>query len=307
MNISDAKKLDNGAIASTVGVLVKNSLMPKQGGGHYLQVGLKDASAIIEFPVFDRADIIHEKLIEGNIYMVRGTVNVWNGNVQIKSPVFTPLSLEDALKNLGREYFLPSYSKESIDNAISYLNETINEMGEPWKTFVSHATGFVDTKGDMFNSFVTCPSAEKHHGAKLGGLLIHTVGVLKVVKSMIEQYVTDTISDYVVDNPVVNVDRLITKAIVHDIKKIDEYEYSTVIRRTPGVIGHLIDGVGYIETVNNNLGNTISKQDMESLKYSILSHHGQYGPYKPESLEDQIIHLADMIDSRFVGTIENNH
>ena len=105
-------------------------------------------------------------------------------------------------------------------------------------------------------------------------------------------------------NSVLNKDRLICKAILHDIKKVDEYEYETVIRRKPGVIGHLIDGVTYLNKINEECNNILNREQIEDLTYAILSHHGQYGPYEPKTPEDVILHLADMADAKVVGELE---
>lgn len=307
MKIKELSTLANGVQAKITGVLVKNNMMPKNGGGEYLQVGFKDASGVIEFPLFERCDIIHKKLEDGKIYQVTGTVNIWNGNVQLKSVMFLPLETDIALENLGREHFLPSYSTEAINEACTYIKYVINRMSEGYKTVAYHLTGLDNSHN--YSRFVTCPSAEKHHGAKIGGLVIHTAGVLQNVEDMITNYISDTIGDYKTDEPVINVDRTLFKAIVHDIAKMREYEYNTVIRRKPNVIGHLIDGCSELEQAIKHLRDKTSKElisdeDIENIKYSILSHHGQYGPYQPKTLEDEMIHLADMIDARFVGEIE---
>lgn len=307
MKIKELSNMQNGSSATLVGVLVKNNILPKNGGGEYLQVGFKDASGTIEFPVFERCDIIHSKLEDGRIYQVTGTINIWNGNIQLKTPTFLPIDTSVALEKLGREYFLPSYSKEAIEKACNYIKSVIDSMEEGYRAVAYYLTGLDKTY--RYPYFTTCPSAEKHHGAKIGGLVIHIAGVLKNVDDMIHNYIADAIDDYKTNEPVINVDRTLFKAIVHDIAKMKEYEYNTVIRRKPNVVGHLIDGCSELEKAVEYMRDKTSKElisdeDIENIKYSILSHHGQYGPYQPKTLEDEIIHLADMIDSRFVGAIE---
>lgn len=307
MKIKELGNLQNGASATLIGVLVKNNIMPKNGGGEYLQVGFKDASGTIEFPVFERCDIIHSKLEDGRIYKVTGTINIWNGNIQLKAPTFLPMETNSALEQLGREYFMPSYSKKAIKTASDYIKDVIDRMEEGYKLAAYHLTGL--DKSSNYTQFITCPSAEKHHGAKIGGLVVHIAGVLRNVDNMIHHYIVDTIDDYKTSEPVINIDRTLFKAIVHDIAKMKEYEYNTVIRRKPGVVGHLIDGCSELEKAvellrKKTATEVISDEDIENIKYSILSHHGQYGPYQPKTLEDEIIHLADMIDARFVGVIE---
>lgn len=310
MRIKEVLNSKSGDSIQTIGVLIKNKLMPKSTGGEYLQVAFKDSDGILEFPVFDRHDIIHEKLQEGKIYGIQGVVNVWNGNIQLKAPVFTPKDSDTAIIALGRDYFVQSYSQEAIKEAEEYVTEYVATLSPNHLEIAEAMTGLMSKTGERYNKFITAPSAEKHHGAKLGGLIVHVSGVLRNVNNMIEQYMNNCYPDYKTDEPILDVSRLRLKAIIHDIKKIDEYEYDTVIRRTPGVIGHLIDGCSFLEYVNEEIFKDegrypLNREEVENIKYAILSHHGQYGPYQPKTLEDEILHLADMIDSRFVGNIEN--
>lgn len=309
MRIREVLNSKTGDVVKTIGVLVKNKLMPKSTGGEYLQVAFKDSDGILEFPVFDRYDIIHEKLEEGKIYGIQGTVNVWNGNIQLKNPVFTPRNNEEVIEALGRDRFLQSYSQEDIKSAEEYVTEWIMALSPNHLEIAEAMTGLISKKGERYRKFITAPSAEKHHGAKLGGLIVHVSGVLRNVNNMIDHYINNCYGDYKTNEPILDASRLRLKAIIHDIKKTDEYEYDTVIRRTPGVIGHLIDGCSFLELVNLEIYKEegrypLDREELENIKYAILSHHGQYGPYQPKTLEDEILHLADMIDARFVGAIE---
>lgn len=310
MKIRETSAVSNGEIVEIIGVLIKNNLIAKtNGGGNYLQVSFRDSSGTVEFPVFDRAEIIHERLEEGRIYGVKGVANIWNGNFQIKSPVFTPMKTDETLERLGRDYFMQSYPIEDIKEAEEYITECIKGLDDNHRDIAEGLTGLLSKNSDRYKAFITAPSAEKHHGAKLGGLVIHVSGVLKSLNNMIDDYIDNCYTAYKTDKEIINPSRTRLKAIAHDIKKTDEYEYDTIIRRRPGVIGHLIDGCSYLTEVNNDIYNKTGKypldrEELESVKYAILSHHGQYGPYQPKCLEDEILHLADMIDSRFVGAIE---
>ena len=66
--------------------------------------------------------------------------------------------------------------------------------------------------------FLSCVAAEKFHGNKRGGLFLHTVGVMKTIESILKDYVTNPF--YMNADNVIDKDRLMLKAIVHDIMKI---------------------------------------------------------------------------------------
>ena len=57
--------------------------------------------------------------------------------------------------------------------------------------------------------------------------------------------------------------------------------------------------------INEQAKNPLSEQELDFIQYAILSHHGDFGPYKPLHIEHWILHLADMIDAKVVYEIEN--
>lgn len=289
--------VQNGQYIDLKVILSEKKLMPKSNGGNYLSVSLVDKFGKIDNPVFDEAEKLFETLKENTAYTVGGIINIWNGNVQIKNIVF---------KELGAgEYeasdFINSY--EITDEMIEEFEKVVNELEPHHKSIVMMATGCCGTNKKLFNNFLKCPSAEKHHGNRLGGLFLHTMGVMSNIVNMLDIYV-DKINVY---GPVKNIDpsRLLTKAILHDIMKMKEYDYNTIIRRKPGKkLNHLIEGVVYLSEINSMCGNVLSEEEIDNIGYAILSHHGSYGPYEPKETEDMLLHLADMIDSRIVGEIE---
>lgn len=299
MNILEVLKQPTGTPVNLKAVVCGADLSAKQGGGNFLSLSLCDASGRISFPIFDDVETMYEKLNEGQPYYVTGRVNVWNGNVQIKNATFKAIEEGD----YSASDFIASYNiSPGLEKSFKIK---INSLDEPYRSVAMRAVGLGVNDG-MWERFMTAPSAEKYHGSKLGGLALHTLGVMANVSNMIKVY--DNIGVYGDARDVINESRLMLKALVHDVMKVEEYEYSSFIRRKPGVVGHLIDGCGYLQVVNTNLKNEgkphLSDEDLEDVKQSILSHHGQYGPYEPKTVENTLIHLADMIDSRIVGELE---
>lgn len=295
MNIKELSNAKTGEAVSFKAVLADKKLSPKNGGGHFLSVTLADKDGRVTTPVFDNADMLDEKLEIGVPYLVKGLVNVWNGTTQIKNIAFR--KLEEGEYMPGE--FINSY--EIPKNLIKFFIDTVNGLSEPWRTISRRAVG-MDGSPETWTAFLTAPSAEKHHGNRIGGLFIHVLGVMTHAVNAYNVYTK--INMYGDIDNVINKDRLICKAILHDIKKIDEYEYKDVIRRKPGVIGHVIDGVTYLNQINAECNYILDKDQIENLTYAILSHHGQYGPYEPKTLEDTILHLADMTDAKIVGELE---
>lgn len=296
MKIRELIEHKQGERVTIKAVLAEKCLVPNKNGGNYLSIAICDSDGRLAFPIFEDSEEWFEKLEVLIPYEIKGTVNIWNGTTQLKNVEFRPLNEGE----FSSHDFVNSY--QIPNSLISFFEDVVENLQEPYREFAKTATGCCGYNDDLFNLFLTCPSAEKHHGNRIGGLFLHTLGVMSNVANVPKLY--SKLDMYGDINSVINSDRLMLKAILHDIMKINEYEYKTCIRRKPNVVGHLYDGLIYITEINKKLGNILSYDEMEDIKYSILSHHGEYGPCKPKTLEDMLLHLADMIDSRVVGELE---
>lgn len=294
MQIKELSSCKNGEMTTIRAVAANKELKQKNGGGEFLSVELVDATGRIIFPIFDNVNIVYEKLEIGKPYIVEGAVNIWNGSAQLKNPKFRIIKEYDASE------FIAKYN---VDNTlVEEFLEVIDNLKEPYKTIARESFDLNTTK-ERWNKFLVCPSAKKFHGNKLGGLFLHTYGVLKNITNMISVYENGNL-DYPHVSTVLNKDRLILKAIIHDLMKTEEYVYDTYIDRRDNVIGHIIDGATFITIINSKCDNILSSEELEDIKYSLLSHHGEFGPYEPKTIEDWLLHLADMIDAKVVYELE---
>lgn len=136
----------------------------------------------------------------------------------------------------------------------------------------------------VFESFTVAPGAKKIHHAYLHGLLEHSVDVTKKALAMADSST--------------NKDLLITGALLHDIGKVQEYDWSgcLITKTAPGyLIGHIALGLMIIDSFGQNMS-----PDKKLLLYHLIaSHHGklEYGsPVEPQTKEAVILHAADMMD-----------
>ena len=141
--------------------------------------------------------------------------------------------------------------------------------------------------------FCTVPAAKSvHHGFR-GGLLMHTVNMLRAADYLAELYCE-----------VVNRDLLLTGTLLHDIAKIREFSLTPlgVVKdySTEGqLLGHLVMGAQEIAAVAGELG--IPGEKSVLLQHLVLSHHGEpeFGAaVRPMCAEAELLHFIDMIDSR---------
>jgi 3'-5' exoribonuclease len=138
------------------------------------------------------------------------------------------------------------------------------------------------------------PAAKANHHAYIGGLLEHTLNVTELCVSIASRYRE------------VNFDLLIAGALLHDIGKVEEYTYFPKIDRTDigRLLGHLV--IGYemimrkIREMKNFRGGFPEDLKLQIL-HLVISHHGELewgSPVRPMTLEAQILHFADNMDSK---------
>ncbi|RLF49623.1 MAG: phosphohydrolase [Thermoplasmata archaeon] len=141
---------------------------------------------------------------------------------------------------------------------------------------------------EFSKKFKYAPSAIAHHHNYLGGLLEHTLNVVKICDLLCKIY------------PELDRALLITAAILHDIGKIYTYTYRTSIVQsdTGRFMGHLILSYDKVRDLCQRLG--ISGKKAELLLHAILVHHGDSDdrvPVKIKTPEACALHYADKLDA----------
>lgn len=296
MKIEDVNKAANGDTIQVMGMVSDIKIGYKKDGNPYMIIIMQDNTGFISFPVWDNYDRLKNLVRENSVINVKGFAGSFNGSMQIKNPL---IQLVEG--NINYSDFVPFYNipKELIE----YFIETINKLEDKYKKIAVAATGAMGYSEKRWKAFLNCVAAEKFHGNKRGGLFIHTVGVVKTMESILENYIDNPF--YMDAKQVINKDRLILKAIVHDIMKIKEYDYEGIIKRKPIKLDHIIMGAAYIAEINKEVGGVLSEEELDDICYSILSHHGEFGKFEPKSVEDILLNTADIIDSQIVNAIEN--
>ena len=117
-----------------------------------------------------------------------------------------------------------------------------------------------------------------------GGLMMHTKAVVYLLKEMFRSQMYD-IDEY-------HQDLLLLSAIAHDIKKFGKLEYE----------GHTIKdhpelAATYVENINN-IYKILDVDSIDYIKRCITSHMGIWGNIKPETIDEKLLHLADLLASR---------
>ena len=296
MKIKDIEELKNGEKVQFDALLSDKRTGWKKDGSPYLLVIIQDSTGTLAFPIWDNYDKYNSTVEVNTIIRIKGIVTRYNGSIQVRNPI-----IENIDEELDYSEFVPVY--EIPEKLVEYFNKVVENLEEKYKKIAIGATGALGYNKERWNAFLSCVAAEKFHGNKRGGLFLHTVGVMKAVEDIIKNYITTPF--YLSAADVINKDRLIVKAIVHDIMKIKEYDYNGIIRRKEIKLDHLVLGAAYIREINSEMGNPLGEEELDDICYSILAHHGEFGNFEPKGIEDILLNVADIIDSQVVNAIEN--
>ncbi|MGH7382998.1 MAG: HD domain-containing protein, partial [Candidatus Methylomirabilales bacterium] len=140
-------------------------------------------------------------------------------------------------------------------------------------------------------AFAAAPAAKELHHAYLGGLLEHTVSVVRLCETIAAHY-----------GGVVDRELLIASAILHDVGKIREltwergFDYSDAGR----LLGHITQGVLFVDEQIEQIPDFPPGLRLELL-HNILSHHGEYvwgSPRRPKTVEAMILHAVENLDGK---------
>lgn len=136
------------------------------------------------------------------------------------------------------------------------------------------------------------PAAVSYHHAERGGLMHHTLTMLRAAKALLPIY------------PQLNADLVISGVILHDMCKIDEIDANELglaseytVRGT--LLGHIALGMATIERVGREMG--MDEMLLSMVEHLVLSHHdtAEYGsPRSPMTPEAEMLHFLDILDAR---------
>jgi 3'-5' exoribonuclease len=252
-------------------------------GGAYLDLNLSDATGTINAKLWDYNEATHGEYAAGDIVKVAGVITDFNGAKQLRISQIRPIQDSDAVDMADlvktAEYEPQKMYDELYTMASGFENATL-------KTIV---TALLDDKKEKLLYY---PAAYRLHHAMLGGLLYHTLSVVRLCQKVAEIY------------PTVDKELLLSGAILHDIGKTDELEAATSGTSTGysiegNLIGHLAGGAVLIATAAQKLG-IYDKPEIRLLMHMSLSHHGipEYGAaVYPAFLEAEILSQCDNLDA----------
>ena len=251
-------------------------------GAPYLDMMLCDKEGEISAKLWDHSELVHGTFDAGELVKVRATVTQFNGADQLRVEKIRKVTAADGV-NIADFVPTAEYSGEMMLGAI--MNAIASVKDEDLKTLT-----YALIK-EREKEILTWPAAFKLHHAIRGGLLYHTLSILKLSEGVCMLY------------PSVDKDLLTCGIIVHDLCKIDEFDLNPAglvssYSVKGELIGHLIMGAMKIEQKALDLG--IPSEKAMLLQHMVISHHGQpdFGAaVRPMFLEAEILSQLDTLDA----------
>lgn len=183
--------------------------------------------------------------------------------------------------------YLP-VSKYPIEGMYQELLGHINKVENKYLKELLNSFFVEDT--EFINAFKKSSAAKTVHHGFVGGLLQHTLSVVKLCDYYCTAYER------------LNKDLLITAAICHDIGKIKEISPFPQNDYTDAgqFLGHIVIGTEMVGEKIRHIQGFPAILEGE-LKHCILAHHGEYefgSPKKPAIMEAVALNFADNTDAK---------
>ena len=252
-------------------------------GKPYLRLELGDRTGTVEarmWTKFETVDVARDDFIK-----VEARVELYRDRPQ--------LALLQLRKAKPDEIELIDYlphTKQDVEKMWAELLEHGASIRNPW---LQKLVGIILNEPSVASRFKKAPAAKTMHHAYIGGLLEHVVGLCGLAKHVAAHY------------PELDVDLLLTAAMLHDVGKLDELCYERAIGYTTHgqLLGHI---VMELETVLRAIDKIpgFPPELKTVVQHVLISHHGEYefgSPKLPMIREALMFHYLDDLDSKMAA------
>ncbi len=260
----------------------RKSLAETKAGKPYLALALMDKTGEIEARLWENALQFDAQSEEGAFVLVQAVAKPFRNQLQLVV------------------HSLQQVAEEGVPLA-DFMPASIRPLTEMAGELDAVIAGIADAalqallreifQGETLSRFQRAPAAKKMHHAYIGGLIEHTLSIVGMAKKTAEHY------------PMLDRDMLIAGALLHDIAKIEEFDFA----RPPfgytdrgRLVGHLVLGVEMVRRAAEMVTD-ITDDRVDQLMHIILSHHGQVAfgsPVLPMTPEAILLHHLDDMDAK---------
>mgnify|MGYP003293648499 CR=1 FL=1 len=254
-----------------------------KNGKEYGSVTLQDKTGTIDGKIWDLGSPGIGEFSAMDYIYIDADVTMFQGAFQ--------LNIKRLRKADEDEYYPGDYLPMTTKD----INAMVRELGQYITTIKNEhlrklAAGYFVNDQKFMKAFCSHSAAKSVHHGFVGGLLEHTLSVVKMCDYFSKQY------------PNLNRDLLLTAAMFHDIGKVKELSSFPENDYTDEgqLIGHIIIGAQMVQEGAAKIPGFPKKLENE-LVHCVLAHHGEleYGsPKKPALIEAMALNLADNADAK---------
>ncbi len=262
-------------------------LRTTKNGDFYITCTLVDKTGSLPGRLWQATESVHAGIPVDGFLLVKGRVEDYKGNLQCIIDGCRPIPPEQV--NLA-DYL--ATSPFDIEEMWTEINEILRAVKN--KDLRRLIKKFMEDH-KLIKAVKRAPAAMQMHHAYLGGLVEHTLGVMRGAVALLPLY------------PKLNADLVLAAAFLHDIGKCAELAADTAIHYTDRgqLVGHITIGAIWLAekaaAVAAEDGEPFPKNLLNVLQHIILSHHGVYeygSPKLPAVPEAFVIHYLDNLDAK---------
>lgn len=253
---------------------------------HYLDLVLMDATGTITAKWWGVTATQVAPFEKSKVVYVTGNVKEYNRQLQL---TIDYMSLADDQHPLEYVQRVPEHPKYLWLDIMTKIDELDHDV---LRRLLTHV---MQTNRDKWMSY---PAAVSMHHQMCGGLLYHTVSMLRLAERILEVY------------PWLKKELLYAGIILHDAGKMKELEVENGIasgRTVHGrLIGHVVEGALWVERLFVELAIVDDELKM-ILQHLILSHHEKLewgSPVAPQLPEAFMLCMIDHMDARMFAIYE---
>ena len=253
-----------------------------KNGTFYLDIVLADKDGELYAKMWDYKEDSTALPAVNTVVKVRGSLQQYNGNDQLIIQRIRETNMND---NVNIADFIKSADCDGEIMLDAIVRIVAGFEDEELKKVVA---GMLS---DNKEQLLTFPAAEKLHHAMRGGLLYHTLSIVRLAEGVCRIY------------PCIDRELLLSGAILHDIAKLREYSLSPA-GMVDGhtlegmLLGHLVMGAEDVGRKCDELGVTPEKKYL--LQHMLVSHHGklEFGAaVRPGFIEAEVLSQLDLFDA----------
>ena len=279
-------ELAGNAFITGVYAIQNCQLGQTKNGKPYIKCLLADKSGRTPGRMWSVTEELFATLPTDGFVWIEGQSQPYQGEMQIVIMAIRPA--KPTIEELAD--LLPT-TKFPIDEMFLEFKRILHDMKDP--ACLALAQMYLDDEV-MMARFQRAPAASNLHHAFIGGLLEHTLALLRLAKAVCPLY------------PQINEDVVLMGLLLHDLGKTVEltWEQGFGYSDDGQLVGHVARGVIWLERMAEKAkekGHKIPPALIMVLHHIILSHHGkaEFGALKlPSTPEAILVSLLDNVDAK---------